>query len=78
MQYIQTGLLTKQNFIWCRAHGCSGCGDRSNFDWQRQSCDISTCELSRDGNLEKYGRPMKTAIVFHTILGKKKISKVLI
>ena len=30
----------------------------TNFGWLKKSCDISTC----DGNLEKYGRPMKSAI----------------
>ena len=34
----------------------------TNFDWLRKSCDISTCDLSPDGNPEKYGRPMKSAI----------------
>ena len=28
----------------------------------RESCDISTCDLSPDGNPEKYGRPMKSVI----------------
>ena len=37
-------------------------GNGTNFDWQRKSCDISTCDLSPDGNPEKYGRPMKSAI----------------
>ena len=32
-------------------------GNRSNSDWLRWSCDISTCDLSTDGNPEKYGRP---------------------
>ena len=37
-------------------------GNGTNFDWLRKSCDISPCDLSPDGNLEKYGRPMKSAI----------------
>ena len=38
-------------------------GNCTNFDWLRKSCDISTCDLSPDGNPEKYGRPMKSAII---------------
>ena len=38
-------------------------GNGPNFDRLRKSCDISTCDLSPDGNPEKYGRPMKSAIV---------------
>ena len=38
------------------------CGSGTNFDWLRKSCDISTCDLSPEGNPEKYGRPMKSAI----------------
>ena len=34
-----------------------------NFDWLRKSCDIRTCDLSPDGNREKYGRPMKSAML---------------
>ena len=41
---------------------CSVCGNGTNFDWLRKSCDISTCDLSPDGNPEKYRRPMKSAI----------------
>ena len=37
-------------------------GNGTNFDRLRKSCDISTCDLSPDGNPEKYGRPMKSAI----------------
>ena len=37
-------------------------GNGTNFDWLRKSCDISTCDLSPDGNPEKYRRPMKSAI----------------
>ena len=37
-------------------------GSGTNFDWLRKSCDISTFDLSPDGNPEKYGRPMKSAI----------------
>ena len=40
------------------------CGNGTNFDWLKKSCDISTCDLSPDGNPEKYGRPMKSAITF--------------
>ena len=38
------------------------CGNGTNFDRLRKSCDISTCDLSPNGNLEKYGRLMKSAI----------------
>ena len=38
-------------------------GNGTNFDWPRKSCDISTCDLSPDENPEKYGRPMKSAIM---------------
>ena len=37
-------------------------GNGTNFDWPRKSCDIGTCDLSPDGNLEKYTKPMKSAI----------------
>ena len=67
MQYIQACLLTKQNFFWCfdASHehiAARSRGNETNFDWLRKSCDISTCDLSPDGNPEKYGRPMKSVI----------------
>ena len=67
MQYIQACLLTKQNFFWCFDAGLEHMaawsrGNGTNFDRLRKSCDISTCDLSPDGNPEKYGRPMKSAI----------------
>ena len=37
-------------------------GNGTNFDWQRKSCDISTCDLSPEENPEMYGMPMKSAI----------------
>ena len=37
-------------------------GNGANFDWLRKSCDISTCDSSPDGNPEKYGRSMKSAM----------------
>ena len=37
-------------------------GNETHFDWLRKSCDISTCDLSPDGNPEKYAMPMKSAI----------------
>ena len=37
-------------------------GNGTHFGWLKKSCDISTCDLSPDGNLEKYRRPMKSAI----------------
>ena len=37
-------------------------GNGTNFEWLRKTCDISTCDLSPDGNPEKYGRSMKSAI----------------
>ena len=40
-------------------------GNRIYFDWLRKSCDVRTCDLSPDGNPEKYGRPMKSAIGFN-------------
>ena len=68
MQYIRACLLTKQNFFWCFDNGlehmaAQSLGNGTNFDWQRKSCDISTCDLSPDGNSEKYGRPMKSTII---------------
>ena len=67
MQYIQACLLTKQNFVWCFDAGLEHMAGRSrgngtNFDWLRKSCGIRTCDMSLDGNPEKYGRPMKSAI----------------
>ena len=41
-------------------------GNGINFDWPRKSCDISTCDWNPNGNPEKYGRPMKSAIDFST------------
>ena len=38
-------------------------GSGTNFDWLRKSCEISTCDLSPNGNPEKYGRPMKSAVI---------------
>ena len=69
MQYKQACLLTKQNFFWCfdagLEHMATGSrGNRTNFDWLKKSFDISTCDLSHDGNPEKYGMPMKSAISF--------------
>ena len=43
-------------------------GNGTNFDWLRKSCDISTCDLSPNGNPEKYRRPMKSAIVIILML----------
>ena len=67
MQYIQACLLTKQYFFWCFDAGLEHMAARplngTNFDWLRKLCDISTCDLSPDGNSEKYGRPMKSAIM---------------
>ena len=37
-------------------------GNGTNLDWLRKSCDISTCDLSPDGDPENYGWPMKSAI----------------
>ena len=67
MQYIEACLLTKQNFFWCFDVGLEHMaalsrGNGTNFDRLRKPCDISTCDLSPDGNPEKYGRPMKSAI----------------
>ena len=42
-------------------------GNGTNFDWLRNSFDISTCDLSPDENPEKYGRPMKSAIYIYNI-----------
>ena len=67
MQFIPACLLTKHNFFWCFDAGLEHMAARSrgngtNFDWLRKACDIRTCDLSPDGNPEKYGRPMKSAI----------------
>ena len=67
MQYIQACSLTKQNLFWCFDDGFEHMaarprGNGTNFDWLSKSCDISTCDLSPDGNPEKYGRHMKSAI----------------
>ena len=43
-------------------------GNGTNFDWLRKSCDISTCDLSTNGNPEKHERPMKSAIRLNNIL----------
>ena len=82
MQYIQACVLTKQNFFWCFDAGLEHMaalsrGNGTNFDWLRKSCDIvtsSTCDLSPDGNPEKYERSMKSAIElfkYETILRKQ-------
>ena len=68
MQHIQACLLTKQNLFWCIDAGLEHMAIRSrgngtNFGWLRKSCDTSTCDLSHNGNLEKYERPMKLAMV---------------
>ena len=57
MQYIQAFFLTKQYFFWCYDAGLEHMAARSrgngtNLDWLRKSCDISTCDLSPDGNPE--------------------------
>ena len=70
MQYIPACLLTKQNFFWCFDNGLEHMVARSrgygtNFNWPRKACDISTCDWSPNGNLEKYGRPMKSAILLY-------------
>ena len=38
-------------------------GYGTNFGWLKKLCDISTCDLNPVGNPEKYGRPMKSAVV---------------
>ena len=49
-------------------------GNGTNFDWLRKSCYISTCDLSPDGNPEKYRRPMKSAIRVDEVLMVRKRS----
>ena len=49
-------------------------GNGTHLDWLRKSCDISTCDLSPDGNPEKYGRPMKSATV-KSRLSERQLSK---
>ena len=39
-------------------------GSGTNFGWLKKSCDISTCDLSHDGNPEK---PMKSAILIEDV-----------
>ena len=73
MQYIQACLLTKQNLFWCFDAGLEHMAARSrgngtNFDRLRKSCDISTCDLSPDGNPESNGRPVKSAICLSMLL----------
>ena len=64
MQCIQACKLTKESFYAGLEHmAARSHGNGTNFDWLRKSCDISTCDLSPNGNLEKYGRPMKSAIL---------------
>ena len=80
MQYIQAGLRTKQNFFWCfdavlEHMAARSRGNGTNFDWLRKSCDISTCDLSPDGNPEKYGRPMKSAITNGSLMKVKRIAE---
>ena len=43
-------------------------GNGTNFHWLRQSCDIKACDLSPERNLEKYGRPVKSAIAMAIML----------
>ena len=78
MQYIQTGLLTNHNFLWCFDAGlehiaAQSRGNGTNLDWLRKPCDMSTCDLSPDGNPEKYGRPMKSAIYGKHWGGERKV-----
>ena len=40
----------------------------TNLHWLRKSCDIRPCDSSPDGNTEKYGRPMKSAVLLGRIL----------
>ena len=68
MQYKQACLPTKQNFFSCfdaclEHMATRSRGNGTNFGWPKKSCDISTCDLSPDGNPEKYERPMKSAIL---------------
>ena len=53
---ISFGVLMLASSTWLLG------GNGTNFGWLRKSCDISTCDLSPDGNPEKYGRPMESAI----------------
>ena len=68
IQFIQACLPTKRNLLlyfdarlehmanWPRNYG-------SYIDWLMQSCDTSPCDLSPERILEKYGRPVKSAVV---------------
>ena len=69
MLYIQACWLTKQNFFGCFDAGLEHMAARSrgngtNIDWLWYSCDMCTCDLSPDENPEKYGRPIKSVILF--------------
>ena len=64
---IYKPFFIKQNFFWCFDAGLEymavrSRGNGTNLHLLKKSCDISTCDLSPDGNPEKYGRPMKSAI----------------
>ena len=63
MQNTQACLLKNRisNFCWCFDAGLEHMAARSrgngtNLDCLRKSSDISTCDLSPDGNQERYGR----------------------
>ena len=59
---INKPVCSQNRFFWCFDAGLEHMATRSNgtnFGWLKKPCDISTCDLSPDGNPEKYGKVRK-------------------